>query len=443
MKIKVLSRNPDDYIRECNRDIHRIQRNYDPSLHPFEAPREYVRALNAVKLDRVFAKPFLGALDGHKDGVICLCKNKQRLNSIFSGSCDGEIRYWNLTTRRCLQHIQAHTGFVRGMTCSVDGNIIISVGDDKTIKYWSTDPFNEDGSTPLNTIVYKSTFTGIDHHWKDAIYATSGDSICIWNHQKADPVRTYKWGTDTVNSVTFNPVETSVCASTASDRSIRLYDIRASAPLKKVIMKMRCNKACWNPMEAFVFTAACEDNDLYTFDMRRLGRAMRVHKDHVDAVLDVDYSPTGKEFVSGSYDKSIRIFRADSNRSREIYHTKRMQRVFCVSWSADGRYVLSGSDETNIRLWKARASEKIGKLTPMERDAALYNEKLKEKYAHHPQIRRIARHRHVPKSIYGAVKEKRTMLNSLRRKETNRIRHSKPGTFPKIPEKSKNIVTVV
>lgn len=443
MKIKVLSRNPDDYIRESNRDVHKIQRNYDPSLHPFEAPREYIRALNAVKLERVFAKPFLASLDGHKDGVSCMCKNKQRLNSIFSGSCDGEIRFWNLTTRRCLQHIQAHTGFVRGLTCSPEGNIIISVGDDKTIKHWSTDALSDAASTPLNTIISKHLYTGLDHHWKEPVYATSGESISIWNHEKADPVRIYTWGTDTVNSVRFNPVETSICVSTASDRSIRLYDIRASAPLKKVIMNLRCNTAAWNPMEAFVFTAASEDHDLYTFDMRYLKTAKMVHKDHVDAVLDIDYSPTGKEFVSGSYDRTIRIFPVDKGRSREVYHTKRMQRVFCVNWSADNRYVLSGSDETNIRLWKARASEKIGKLTPREREASVYNERLKEKFAQHPQIKRIARHRHVPKSIYSAMKEKRIMKESLRRKEKNRRKHSKPGSVPFEVERAKNIVNVI
>ncbi len=33
----------------------------------------------------------------------------------------------------------------------------------------------------------------------------------------------------------------------------------------------------------------------------------------------------------------------------EVYHTKRMQRIFCVKWSSDAKFVLSGSDETNIR----------------------------------------------------------------------------------------------
>lgn len=47
--------------------------------------------------------------------------------------------------------------------------------------------------------------------------------------------------------------------------------------------------------------------------------------------MDVAYSPTGKEFVSGSYDRTIRIFNIQSAKSREVYHTKRMQRyVFSV-----------------------------------------------------------------------------------------------------------------
>lgn len=82
--------------------------------------------------------------------------------------------------------------------------------------------------------------------------------------------------------------------------------------------------------------------------------------DHVGAVTYVDYAPTGREFVSGSYDKSIRIFEVDKGHSREVYHTKRMQHVTTVKWTLDNKYILSGSDEMNIRIWKAKASEKLG-----------------------------------------------------------------------------------
>lgn len=68
-----------------------VPRNYDPALHPFEVPREYTRALNATKLERVFAKPFLSSLDGHRDGVNCMAKHPKSLSMVLSGACDGEV----------------------------------------------------------------------------------------------------------------------------------------------------------------------------------------------------------------------------------------------------------------------------------------------------------------------------------------------------------------
>jgi DDB1- and CUL4-associated factor 13 len=46
----------------------------------------------------------------------------------------------------------------------------------------------------------------------------------------------------------------------------------------------------------------------------------------VAAVMDVEFSPTGEELVTGSYDRTVRIWRRDQGQSRDIYHTKRMQR---------------------------------------------------------------------------------------------------------------------
>lgn len=38
---------------------------------------------------QVFAKPFVGALNGHADGVSCMVKNPRRLNCLVSASLDG------------------------------------------------------------------------------------------------------------------------------------------------------------------------------------------------------------------------------------------------------------------------------------------------------------------------------------------------------------------
>ncbi|MBN3314710.1 DCA13 factor, partial [Atractosteus spatula] len=446
-----------------------VPRNYDPCLHPFEVPREYSRALNAVKLERVFAKPFLASLDGHRDGVNCMAKHPQSLSSLLSGACDGEVKIWNLTKRECVRTLQAHEGFVRGMCVRFCGTSFFTTGDDKTIKQWDMNgPGYGEEEEPLNTILgkfscslklfpvlnnlenmekagskCKSVYTGIDHHWKEGTFATCGQQVDIWDEQRTSPIRSFSWGVDSIISVRFNPVEPELLASCVSNRSIVLYDMRQATPLKKVIMKMRSNALCWNPMEAFMFTCANEDYNLYTFDMRRLDSPVMVHMDHVSAVLDLDYSPTGKEFVSASFDKSIRIFPADSGHSREVYHTKRMQHVICVKWSSDSKYILSGDDEMNIRLWKANASEKLGVLAPREKAALNYNQKLKEKFQHHPKIQRIARHRHLPKTIFSQIKELRIMRNAQRRKLMNVRKHSKSGSVPVMTERKKHMVAVV
>ncbi|KOX74996.1 DDB1- and CUL4-associated factor 13 [Melipona quadrifasciata] len=440
MKVKVLTRNPDEYLRETKRDIHKVPRNYDPALHPFEAAREYTRALNSVKLERIFAKPFVGCLEGHKDGVSCLCKHPSQLSTVLSGAFDGEIRIWNLAHRTCISNFLAHDGIIRGIVLSQSGENFISVGDDKTIKTWKLENSSLSQNEPINTVISKTIITGISHHQTQPIFATCGEVCDLWEETRNEPIRTFKWGVDSLYDIKYNPVQSNLFATCASDRSIILYDAREAGPLQKVFMRLRTNKLSWNPMEAITFTCANEDYNLYTYDIRKLRTPVNVHMDHVEAVIDVDYSPTGKEFVSGSYDKSIRIFEVNKGHSREVYHTRRMQRLTCMGWSLDNKYIISGSDEMNIRLWKARASEKLGVLRPREKAALNYSEALKEKFAAHPQIKRISRHRQVPKYIYNAKAELRTIREKINRKEANKRAHSKKGAVPFVSERSRHVV---
>lgn len=125
-----------------------------------------------------------------------------------------------------------------------------------------------------------------------------------------------------------------------------------------------------------------------------------VLQDFVSAVMDVDYSPTGREFVAGGYDRSVRIFSHTGGHSREIYTTKRMQRVFCVKFSGDATYVYSGSDDMNVRVWKAEASEQLGVLLPRERQKQAYNKALVERFKHMPEVKRIIRDKKLP-SVSG------------------------------------------
>lgn len=159
--------------------------------------------------------------------------------------------------------------------------------------------------------------------------------------------------------------------------------------------------------------------------------------------MDIDYSPTGQEIVTGSYDRTIRLYNVGQGHSRDCYHTKRMQRVFAVQFSMDSKYILSGSDDGNIRLWKAHASEKLGVNDWREKNKLEYSAKLKERYGHLQEIRRIDKHRRIPKDIKVADARKKEMIAAEKRKEERRRKHLKKGEEVKnVPERQKSIVGV-
>ena len=66
-----------------------------------------------------------------------------------------------------------------------------------------------------------------------------------------------------------------------------------------------------------------------------------------------------------------------------------------------------------------------------------------QRYRFHPKVKRIARHRHLPKMVYKAAKEKRVMMAAQKRKRENIIKHSKPGAVKIVPERQKHVVRLV
>lgn len=279
----------------------------------------------------MFAAPFVAQLGrGHVDGVYTLAKDPKSLERFASGSGDGVVKVWDLPSQEEIWQTQAHDNLIKGMVWSQDRKLL-SCGSDRSIKLY--DPYNSvPGSAPLGTWLGQNAFTGLSLHRSEPAIAASSSVISIYdlNRPASTPTQTLQWPTsiDTITACSFNQTETSILASTATDRSVVLYDLRTSSPLHRSVMSLASNAIAWNPMEAFNFAVASEDHNIYIFDMRNLKRALNILKDHVAAVMDVEFSPTGEELVSASYDRSIRLWKRGEGHSRDVYHTKRMQRVF-------------------------------------------------------------------------------------------------------------------
>ena len=140
-------------------------------MHPFARARERTRALNAVKIERIFAKPFVASLEGHSDAVEVLVRKPKSLTTVASTSWNGgvyvarpcplspfgalsldhpwitvdaptalDIVIHDLQQRTEILTLRgAHKGKASGLCFSGEnGDRFLSCGVDKTVKLWNT-----------------------------------------------------------------------------------------------------------------------------------------------------------------------------------------------------------------------------------------------------------------------------------------------------------------
>jgi WD40 repeat protein len=93
-------------------------------------------------------------------------------------------------------------------------------------------------------------------------------------------------------------------------------------------------------------------------DGRAAEGAARTHTDYVTSVA---FSPDGNRIVSGSDDKSVRVWDAKTGEQlRELQgHT---DSVTSVAFSPDGNRIVSGSDDKSVRVWDAKTGEQLREL---------------------------------------------------------------------------------
>ena len=82
---------------------------------------------------------------------------------------------------------------------------------------------------------------------------------------------------------------------------------------------------------------------------------------HIRNVTSVSFSIDGMRIVSGSWDRSVRVWDTKTGEQlRELQgHTGW---VNSVSFSSDGNRIVSGSDDKSVRVWDAKTGKRLMKL---------------------------------------------------------------------------------
>ncbi len=128
-------------------------------------------------------------LQGHESWVHGLAYLNQG-ELLVSGGCEGKLIWWSIgdAQPRAVRTIDAHSGWIRAVERSIDGRQFVSVGNDQTIRLWSSETGEKLAEWPGHERhIYSAAFH------PDGQHLLTGDllgKICVWKLDDQSLVRT-------------------------------------------------------------------------------------------------------------------------------------------------------------------------------------------------------------------------------------------------------------
>jgi WD40 repeat protein/serine/threonine protein kinase len=326
------------------------------------------------------------AFEGHTEAVGSVCFSPDG-QFVLSGSWDKTARLWDVGTGRCVRMFEGHTGAVGSVCFSPDGQRVLSGSGDKTLRAW-------DAGTGRCVRMLEGHTGGVLSFSRDGLWALSGSgrgtTLQLWDIRAGRCVRTIGGHTGGVMAVSFSPdgvwaavgsgsselAKLHVWAVTSDSRRESFAIARPVGVSQAVAAQLQADAhlaQAEHLLEAHRFPAALEQ--LRTArgirGYQRTPRLLAVwravapcarrprllgawHKrafvGHTDLIYSVGFSPDGRWAISGSLDKTLRLWDVRTGRCVRGFegHTAG---VCSVSFSPDGRWAISGSLDMMLRLW--------------------------------------------------------------------------------------------
>ncbi len=212
-----------------------------------------------------------------------------------------------------------HTGFAKSMSLSQDGKWLASAGTDKLIKIWDMATGREIKSFVHETLIQPLVVTmGFNRKY---MATASVYEVRLWDLE--------------------NNIE-------VDDFSCPLF-INQSVAFKAIAL---------SPVANILAVGNYEANGMIGLVEVPSGKLIKKLNAHVDHVLSLDFSPDGKNLVSGGLDKVVRVW--DVAKGKEIHQMRKHQdAVYAVDYGSNN-VIASCSMYNNITLWDAASgTEKI------------------------------------------------------------------------------------
>jgi WD40 repeat protein/ABC-type molybdenum transport system ATPase subunit/photorepair protein PhrA len=291
----------------------------------------------------------------------------------ISGHYNGYIRVWSIKSGKCLRTLEGHLKRVNTVVITPDGRIAISGSEDCSIRRWDIGSGMCIGIFKRVLTEFSSIATTPDG--KMAIIGSRLGLLWLWNIEDTRPKKIGDYHR-ALNSVAITP-DSRLAITGYDDGCIMIWDLKNHKCIKtfKVLFSVDSVAITVDGGQAIVGGA-----HLHVFNIEKEYH-LKYTARHSDEVRSIAISPDRRFAVSGSTDKSIRVWSLESGQclktyegrsipSRELF-IKVVMYLFGVkkfplkSWkilgghsspvnsviiTPDGRLVISGSMKT-FRFW--------------------------------------------------------------------------------------------
>lgn len=279
-------------------------------------------------------------------------------HQLVSGSYDGTLRLWDLTTGTCIDTWSAESGAILSVAFSPDGQLLASSGQDCTIRVWNM-------ATRRCCYVlrgHQQRVRTVAFSPKGRILASGSDDplICLWDVRSGQLISTLTGHSSWISSLSFSP-DGETLASGSEDQSVRLWNSETQQVLKVL---QGHNNGVWSialhPNGHEVISGG-QDRYLRRWDLAS-GSVQHSLLGHTGWVLSVAYSADGRWFASGSEDRTVCLWDVHTG-ARKVVWNEHQHEVWSVAFEPTGAWVASGSLDGVIKLWSLDTPHSLRTLT--------------------------------------------------------------------------------
>lgn len=266
---------------------------------------------------------------------------------------DGTVRVWNLRSGDMLWVRNQQPGIMMTVSFSSDGQRVVAGRRDGMVFVWETATARE-----LNRFRVAKTLEGLVLVAGDAHCITAGEKVQEWNLETGELVREFK-------GIEMGQLDISLSADGRRiatggwDKKIHVWDVDSAEKVATHGVASSIESLSLNPDGSHVFVGLS--------NLSSEPRLVRVLVDdsskrvrprgHNSTVNWVRHSPDGRNIITASRDRTVRIWDAESCEELEVFRGHQ-DWVWAAVFMPDGQHILSAgggrSQEDTGRDWSLR-----------------------------------------------------------------------------------------